>query len=199
MHVPYTCPRCGYKTTFCNDMRRHLYEKKRNCHGEVNNIELTDEIKDTIMRNKLYHIPKQDVPNKSLINTINKLQHEIDMLKDKKSERFYQNIVEKFLGGTHKKVLCGVTDVTTDNIHAEIKNAKDYKTAIGQLVSYNSVDNKKQLQLYLFGPKCDTYFDTAKVVCECVNIELYKFNIIHNTINIINGFTNDLVFTYEEE
>jgi hypothetical protein len=201
MHsVPYTCPRCKYTTIHKNDMKRHLYNKKKDCPGSVNDIELTDEIKEKILKNRCYAVPKQNnrasnKPNKDLIATINKLQHDIEMLKEKKSEKFYQNIVELYLGGTHKKVSCGVTDVTTDTIHAEIKNSKDYKAAIGQVLCYNTVDPKAQLQLYIFGPESHKHFENAKTVCEGLNIELFTFQNINNCVHIINS-NKEIVYTF---
>lgn len=55
----YVCPRCGYKTLQKNDMRRHLYSKKRVCPGIISKVDLTDEIKQDIMDNHVYHPPKQ--------------------------------------------------------------------------------------------------------------------------------------------
>lgn len=54
----YTCPRCGYNTKHRNDMKRHLYEKKKLCPGQCNDINLTDDIKNIVMSNRLYVIPK---------------------------------------------------------------------------------------------------------------------------------------------
>ena len=72
----YTCPRCGYKTLQRNDMRRHLYEKKKVCPSQVQELELTNDIKDNILDNRVYMAPKQDKINSNMIvnfNTINAL------------------------------------------------------------------------------------------------------------------------------
>lgn len=54
--VPYTCFRCGYNTCIKNGMRKHL-NRKTMCPN-INNCELTDNIKQTILDNRIYHAPK---------------------------------------------------------------------------------------------------------------------------------------------
>jgi hypothetical protein len=54
--VPYNCIRCGYTTFFHTDMVRH-FQRKKLCSTAVNNIELTDHIKNHILKYRVYHIP----------------------------------------------------------------------------------------------------------------------------------------------
>lgn len=130
---------------------------------------------------------------------ISKLQTDIEILKTKKSEKYYQHITEKFLGGTHKKVMCGITDISTDNLHAEIKHAKDYKDAIGQITCYNQVDPKPNLHLYLFGKAGKQLLETAKHLCSGLNIKLFIFTHSKNIVNIVDCFNNDnIVYTFRE-
>ena len=56
----YGCPRCGYETDIKQSMNLHLYKKKKPCPATVNNIELTDEIKEYILNNRVYKIPEPD-------------------------------------------------------------------------------------------------------------------------------------------
>jgi hypothetical protein len=67
---PYTCPRCGYKTNDKRNMRRHLYKLKKICPAAENEIELTDEIKEKILTNRIYHLPKVVSEKKTIINNI---------------------------------------------------------------------------------------------------------------------------------
>lgn len=71
----------------------------------------------------------------------------------KKYERTYQKILEVHLGATHKRLLNGqyITDITTDKLHAEIKNWNRWHSVIGQLHIYNKIDPRPQLHTYLFG------------------------------------------------
>lgn len=67
---PYSCCRCGLETRDKAVMRRHLYSRHVPCPGSRNDIELTPEIKDQILENRVYHLPKQ--PDIKQINqTIN--------------------------------------------------------------------------------------------------------------------------------
>lgn len=68
-HEPYTCVRCGYQTSHKPTMRKHLYALKKVCPATIVDIEITDEIKDCIMKNRVYHIPKK--PEPTINQTIN--------------------------------------------------------------------------------------------------------------------------------
>lgn len=54
--IQYTCPRCGFKTKQRNDMRRHLNRKKI-CPCKDEELILTDEIKEKILKNRIYYAP----------------------------------------------------------------------------------------------------------------------------------------------
>ncbi len=68
--IPYTCVRCGYKTKNKTNIHKHLYQRKVFCPAK-NDIELTEEIKDKIMKDRIYHIPKK-TNNKNDNKTDNK-------------------------------------------------------------------------------------------------------------------------------
>ena len=55
----YTCPRCGYQTRKCTNMRRHLYEKHKLCPATKHDVTLTDYIKQYILDNRIYRIPQE--------------------------------------------------------------------------------------------------------------------------------------------
>lgn len=192
---PYICYCCGYETPRKADMRIHLYKKKP-CPKILNNIELTDEIKEFILANRIYK--PDDKSTIILLNKeIQKLKIENILLKDKKREDYYQIIVEEFLKGTHKRLNCGVTDVTTDIIHAEIKEWCSYKQCHGQLLSYNLEDPRPTLQVYLFG----TYGKKAKEAAYQnliqFNFEVYTFDHHDKSVDIIEYRTNEIKFTYQ--
>jgi len=52
----YECIRCGYKTAHKSSMRNHLYKNKKPCPAVKNKLDLTDEIKEEIMNNRIYEI-----------------------------------------------------------------------------------------------------------------------------------------------
>lgn len=59
--LPYECCCCGFKTDRKDCMRRHLYDRIKHCPKTVNPIQLTDEIRESILEYRVYHIPK-DAP-----------------------------------------------------------------------------------------------------------------------------------------
>jgi len=67
-------------------------------------------------------------------------------------EHDYQHTLESVVHGNHRRNLYGITDITTDDAHIEIKKWSDYKTALGQLIAYNHGERKKDLYVYFFGP-----------------------------------------------
>ena len=76
MKYKYECPRCGYDTNDKTKMFRHLYENKKTCPGCINNIVLTDEVKQYILDNKRYKYIDPIKEHKStqyVINILNKM------------------------------------------------------------------------------------------------------------------------------
>lgn len=73
-------------------------------------------------------------------------------LQDIKQESYYQNYLEHKLGATHNKNIYGIVNIETDNSVIEIKDWKHFKYALGQLVSYTKVNNKRRI-VYFFGQK----------------------------------------------
>ena len=69
---PYQCIRCGYIAQQKSHMNFHLYNLKKPCPCLCNNIDLTDEIKEHIFANRIYHIPKPEpVVNNTITQIIN--------------------------------------------------------------------------------------------------------------------------------
>ena len=67
----YQCPRCGYQTCQKGHMRSHLYNTKKPCPSSKNDIELTDEIKNYILDNRVYNMTKTEITPTTVHNTIN--------------------------------------------------------------------------------------------------------------------------------
>jgi hypothetical protein len=69
MTKTYECCRCGYTTIQKSRMKHHLYNRKIFCSIVYNDIELTDEIKEKILRDTKYNIPKKEKES-TVINNI---------------------------------------------------------------------------------------------------------------------------------
>lgn len=107
------------------------------------------------------------------------------------NEATFQKLLEKyrFPGATHKRVACGVTDITTDTLHAEIKRFDFWKEAIGQLMAYKVVMHRSELQLYLFGRVSQACKDMAIHVLQSLNIHPFEM-ILTDTEFIIVDLLN---------
>jgi hypothetical protein len=130
---------------------------------------------------------------------INKLQQEVRLLRSfmkKRNEKFYQNIVEKHLNGKHKKVETGITDVTNDTTHAEIKQWSMFKFLVGQLQAYNHSDPKDELHAYFFGIATKEIKQMAYALCINHKIKVFTFIDSDEQIDIIDYATKDVVFSY---
>lgn len=78
---PYTCPRCGYSTKKKFNMIVHLTRLKKPCPATEEYVELTHEVIDFILVNRVYHAPKQ-APQQIIINQTNNNQQINNFLGD---------------------------------------------------------------------------------------------------------------------
>lgn len=196
----YECIRCGYQTESKSHMQKHLLQKISPCPKLKNDIELTDDIKEFILKNRIYKITKQEItlPTKTevaLADEIKKLKLNIELIKSNKKEAFYQHMVERYLNGTHLKLPSGITDVSTDQIHAEVKNTIDWKSALGQLYCYNHDSPRTRLHAYLFGKASKNALKTAYEKFSSMNIEMYTFTSNDDIHSIVKYDTGDIVYS----
>lgn len=109
-----------------------------------------------------------------LKNENQQLKNDILYLKDKKTEIYYQKFLEKYLNATHQKTKFGITDISTDSCHIEIKNWISYKAALGQLLSYNFNDNKS-LAAYFYGSVKEDQKQNIIKLFTSKNVSVYEF------------------------
>lgn len=78
----YQCISCGYETAKKTDMRTHLYKLKKPCPRCFNaEVELTDEIKEHILANRIYVPPKRDEkPLPSIVNNYQQINNFINTM-----------------------------------------------------------------------------------------------------------------------
>ena len=100
---------------------------------------------------------------------------------DKLLEKDYQIRLEKlFPGCSHQKNKYGITDITTPELHIEIKNWYNYKYCVGQLITYNLANPIKKLLAAFFG---DTNFmERAIEVMHQVKIDVWGLDIINGEL-----------------
>jgi len=66
----YACPRCGYTTPAKSRMRLHLFSRSKPCPTIVEAIDLTPDIKQHILDNRIYHNPINHLQFTTYINAI---------------------------------------------------------------------------------------------------------------------------------
>lgn len=129
---------------------------------------------------------------------LHKLELELMYYKNKKNESFYQLMMESILDATHKTLPMGVTDITTDTKHVEIKDWKCWKEALGQLMYYNTADPKDGLEVYFFGQRPRTapeVFDVFKKH----NITPFEFVHQENGVVSVRDTNGEVVYTYKPQ
>lgn len=187
----YDCNRCGRKFNTRSSKCRH----GKTCGIRLLTKEATElkkEVKDGVETlNKLNG-------EKSKLETENRsLRLELQYYKNKKNEKFYQLLLEEYLKGTHKKLKSGITDVTAEKVHAEIKEWSCWKEAIGQLITYNLEDPKEELHVYLFGKYKKNCKSIAVDVFRSQGMKVFEFFHDEEVVQVVDIVDdNKIVYTY---
>ena len=178
-----SCDQCNKTYT----TRQGLHAHKKKCHPKQNSSqEKISNLEQTIL--------EQNKVIESLKNKIVSLQ--LQLAENQKNEAFYQIVVEQYLNGTHKYLASGITDVTNNDTHAEIKRWSKYKEGLGQLLTYNRDDPKERLQMYFFGKSSAKLEACAISHCKDKNIEVFMFDMFPDRVNIVEYSTKNIVYTY---
>ena len=163
MRDNYKCPRCGYESKRRSNMYTHLIRLKKQCPASRIDIELTNEIKDYILCNRVYHIkpqptvePQQPTINQTInvYNQMNNFINKMDPLEKLAKYTQYNNVE-----------LVGIEE--------HIENT--YECQISKL------ENNSFKEFYL---DHSSILDIVDTITNCTKME--KFNIIHD------GSTNKL-------
>jgi hypothetical protein len=178
---PYNCRYCKSNFNSKSSMYRHMYvckEKKDDkSNSDVNNSAI-------IAMQENIDMLKEQIQHMSAMGDRAKLQLELQYYKNRKNEGFYQQLLESHFGATHKKLACGITDITTLDMHGEIKEWKCWKEALGQLIAYQTEDQKERLCVFLFGKYPESCKNTATKVFQANNIKVYDCIDSNGTITV---------------
>lgn len=197
---PIECKTCGKRFTSIQGRCHH----KKICKGPpvvnptlINLQEQVNELRQEIQNQSLetttiYNLYNQ---NATLKLKVKDLELAVRLAKEDKREETYQQLLQKykFHGHTHMKVCCGVTDITTDTVHAEIKRYTHWKDAIGQIMAYNMDHPRSELHIYLFGHYTDDKKQHAASIIHRMNIKPFEVKVIDSQFII-----TDLVQGAEE-
>lgn len=92
----YCCPRCGYETEKKSNMRLH-FNNKHGCIPYNSHIELNDEVKETVLRNRTYKVDKGPPPSTTNMTNNNSNNHIIsNICKTINNNNQIYNIVANF-------------------------------------------------------------------------------------------------------
>ena len=96
--TPYTCIRCNYSTYKKSSIKNH-FSRKNICPSSLNNIELTEDIKNEILRSRIYHIPKEKKERRGAEGTRAKLAEATKKNKElKNKEKELENKENRTIG-----------------------------------------------------------------------------------------------------
>lgn len=192
----YTCIKCLKK--FKN--RQSKYVHQRSCTAAVvktSTQHTIQELSDVVVKMQKNLVEIERSQPKHTSDDVSNLLLELQYYKNRRNEDFYQRLLEQFLKGTHKVLPCGVTDVTTDDCHAEIKRWNCWKEAVGQLKCYNSDDPRQILSIYAFGNYIEKRKNHAIKVAFGNGIKMYEFVHADNeSVQIKDLSNNVIVYTY---
>lgn len=124
---------------------------------------------------------------RSMQEQISVLQQEVFYLKQQlnvrdetKLERFYQQYLETKYKATHKKSVYGVSDIETEHFIIEIKNWKQYKSCLGQVLAYTHKTDKTRIA-YFFGNKPKTLDNVLRLFTDYA-VDVYHIQYINNEV-----------------
>lgn len=89
------------------------------------------------------------------------------------TERHFQKQLQARIGYGHKRLPSGITDITTPTKHIEIKNWRQWKFALGQLLAYDYYDKKDRLEVHMFGDYPEKNKEIARAVFDSYNIHVH--------------------------
>ena len=139
---------------------------------------------------------KNNKNNKNYVNNIVNFDSSkiVNTENTENKEKYYQQIIEELLGGKHKILKSGITDVTNEDTHAEIKHWSKWKFLVGQLLSYNNCDCKPNLHAYMFGHYPEQNKMIALKVFEKYDIIPFEFINNPGKLLLVNLITNKIIY-----
>lgn len=111
-----------------------------------------------------------------------------------KKENFYQQILERRYHAVHFKTSAGITDLTNEAFHGEIKNWETHSNSIGQIMLYNIASPRPSLKVFVFGirPR-QIKMQNILELHEKTNIDLIELDIDGSTTSSQHNIIASLV------
>jgi hypothetical protein len=208
----HKCEWCEKTYTNIPNLCRH----KKNCQYKPRE---SDSIDETVSNYQLRqnNTPRSDnqpvapttniPPPKSLIEDLQKQIKDLKSMNNRllekyRNEAYYQRIIEIFLGNSHEDLivrgsLMGTTDISTPNLHGEIKTWKKWKYAMGQLIAYNTCNFRPKLNAYMFGRYEDAHKREASKIMKSNGVTVYDIRDTEKGVEIFEYETQESVYSYD--
>jgi hypothetical protein len=197
----YKCPRCGYETHQKAFMRKHLYGLKKTCPGIEDTLELTEEIKQHILDNRVYHYPPKNetqIINQHInnFNTINAFVAGMDIIDKLKKLTEHQNVelidFEDHVDSKYHLQAKKLEQNKCNNFHLKIPNMLeviDATTSINQIKEFNIIYDEKLRKIKILSSgQWDSYLleqGIQKVMCiiQSCYLDSYECYLIRKIVN----------------
>lgn len=115
----YLCPRCGYKTHHKSAMRMHFYDRVKVCTATLKDVALTQEVKEYVLANKIYHPPpeaKDQTPQQIIYNHMTNINNMTQLL----STMSIEEKLSKYISHTNMEI-CDFEDKVEDYFKKQVK------------------------------------------------------------------------------
>lgn len=213
----YICPRCGYQTIQKNSMRDHLVKRKKACPPLKNDIELNEDIKQSILDNHIYNIPVVANPMTIInqqINHYNQMNNFISQMDPLQKLNSYLKHTNKQLIGLDDHInnvfeseleALDRDDVITYLDKRALLSVVDTVTTIDNIdslnVLYDNIANK--IKIYNEGSWKSCLLDAGvHEVIACIKdsyLDSYECHLIRKWSNTSNAFKKNCIREYIEE
>lgn len=196
----FTCEFCDRKFNDKSNKRKHELTCKSKTLDKEGIGMLLDKIEEMSKEIKTLKSQGDVNPIQSELSKVHRenqrLRNEIIQYKKLRTEDFYQVIVENWLGGTHSTNAAGITDVTNETTHAEIKCWKKWKNAMGQLLAYQTEDHREYMYVCLFGKYEEKYKKKAIEILAARDISAFEFIEENEVVAVISAASGEIVYEY---
>ena len=196
--ILYSCPCCGYKTKHKTNIKNHLYKLKKPCPKLYDDVDLTEDIKEYILKNRVYK-PPAIVPsivantittNINQYNIINNFINGIDVTEKLKKYLQYRHI--DMIPFTQK-----VDDMYQTTAKRLISNTRNVELKFQDILDLISdVCNGECKVVEEFNVVYDSKVDTIKLFDDGVWQEMFVNKGINHIIKTIQEYYLDAYELY---
>lgn len=174
----YKCPRCGYESHHKTNIKNHFFKTKKPCPATCGDIDLTEDIKEYVLTNRVY---QEEPKAPSAIQHISQTIYQFNVLNQYISRL---DTIEKLTKFTqHKQIeLMGFEDMLEDKFGSKVRRLENNGFKYGFEMKTNDL--------------LETIDEVSKV-CNCKTLE--EFNILYdnkfNRLKIYDGVWEDMLMT----